>query len=547
MPNVEVIIGGAGTGKTTRLLDIMLTKLNEGIADPFTIGFISFTRAARWEAACRAGLAFDQNPDKLLRDGWFKTLHSCCYHLLKAGKELLTDDKESREWLQNALQFEVSGAGTGDGDSLAEVSAGRTDGDTALALWHVARNRLCSFREVWERAEYCDERTPSFEFCESLIKRYEQQKRFDRRLDFTDLLGRYSGWWFGIEGHEQAGKPDGMVPNLPVWFLDEAQDNSPLTDSVARRLTSEAEEVYLVGDPFQAIYGWAGADPHLFTAWTTEEEQISVLPKSHRCPPAILELGENCLKECSDYWDREIKPADKPGSIEQIDYSSPWPEQLDPRAGWLLLARTNFLARRLGQRLDGNGIPWAPIKGNGGWNAPQRLLATRGLHWLSKGEPITADEWRSVLKQIPSRHEDVELLTRGTKSKWEEDDRDEKTKLQSLDQWGATPELVKRISEGRWLDLIDKSREVIGAAERWGWECLETPKIRVGTFHGAKGMEEDNVLLLTTTSHQVERSREDPRGADEERRLSYVGVTRSAGRLLIAEEMTRFKMEIPYA
>lgn len=543
-PQVHVIIGGAGCGKTTRLLDIMHNKMLDGVVDPYTIGFVSFTRAARWEAACRAGLTFDQNPDRLLRDGWFKTLHACCYHLLKAGKELLTDGKESRDWLQNALQEEVSGAGDSD-EGLSENSVGRTDADTALALWSVARNRLVKLQEVWERASYCDERTPSLEYCTSLVKRYEQQKRFDRRLDFTDLLGRYSGWWFNVEGHSQAGKPDGMVPTLPMWLLDEAQDNSPLTDAVARRLTSEAEYVYLVGDPFQAIYGWAGADPHLFTAWTTEEEQIEVLPRSYRCPPQILQLGEKCLESCSDYWDREIKPADRTGSVEQIDYLTSWPDEVNPQENWLLLARTNFLARRLGQRLDGNGLPWMPIKGNGGWNAPQRLSATRGFHWLSKGEPITSDEWRSVLKQIPSKSEDKELLVRGTKSKWEEDDRDEKTNLDGLTQWGATSELVSRIKEGNWTSLIDKSRDVLQAADQWGWECLETPRIRVGTIHSAKGMEAENVLLLTSTSHQVERSKEDLRGADEEKRLSYVGVTRSAGRLLIADEVTKYRMEIP--
>ena len=78
MPIIARVVGGAGTGKTSRLLGLMEKNLVTGM-DPLDIGFVSFTKAACREAAERAGERFGIKPHVLEQQGWFRTIHSICY------------------------------------------------------------------------------------------------------------------------------------------------------------------------------------------------------------------------------------------------------------------------------------------------------------------------------------------------------------------------------------------------------------------------------------------------------------------------------------
>ena len=66
MVAVARLIGGAGTGKTTELMRIIEQVAGKGV-DPYSIGFCSFTRAARLEASTRAADMFGIRQPELER------------------------------------------------------------------------------------------------------------------------------------------------------------------------------------------------------------------------------------------------------------------------------------------------------------------------------------------------------------------------------------------------------------------------------------------------------------------------------------------------
>ncbi len=535
-PTIARLIGGAGTGKTTELMRCMEQVIARGV-DPLSIGFVSFTRAARREASSRAAAITGGSASQLEGDGWFRTLHSVCYRCLgQRSASMLSGDAESRRWIEAALQDNI-GRGLGDEceDGVSEFEQS-TDAGIALQLWSAARNRLEPLLAAWERAYEVNDRTPDYNDVAAIVERYESAKRLDGRSDFTDLLGRFSGVCFGVDGHGDC-TPEGAGPALPVWFFDEQQDTSALLDRVCRRLIDGATWVYVVGDPFQSIYGFAGADASKFLAWKVAKQKI--MPRSFRCPPPVHELGEQILAEASDYWDRGIQPAEHSGSCSREHFTPDLLTGIDPRDDWLLLARTNWHANRIATKLRLLGIPWCPTRGVGGWNRPKKNEAFNALYCFQTGAPITSREWAGVTELIPSKSDGGELLTRGTKAKWQKPEMRKQFigfYPDTLHEAGATQLLVDMILSGRWVDLIDGADEYVAARRQYGYDAVHKPSVRVGTIHSAKGAEADNVLWLTSGTKATAKACEQRAGHDEECRVAYVAATRAKRNLTVAIE-----------
>lgn len=87
--DVTKIFGPPGTGKTTRLLEIMERELAAGIP-PERLAYLTFTVAARREAKQRAVERFGFTYEQLT---WFRTLHSAAYRVLGINeRQMLSAD-----------------------------------------------------------------------------------------------------------------------------------------------------------------------------------------------------------------------------------------------------------------------------------------------------------------------------------------------------------------------------------------------------------------------------------------------------------------------
>ena len=531
------LIGGAGTGKTTELMAIMDKLLAREIG-PLEVGFCSFTRAARREAATRAGDRFGVPVPVLEREGWFRTIHSVAYNVLGIGAELLAGDSaKTREWFRETFDEDVI---MEDSDGFAEPSRG-SEIETILSIWGAARSRLVSLADQWEMVNAVDSSIPDLDDCRSVVDHYELAKRVDGRVDFADILARFAGREFRLDGPLEIS-PDGEVPDVPVWIFDEQQDVTPLLDLVARRLASgpSTRYVYLAGDPFQSIYGFAGADGSLFMDWDVHQERT--MDRSFRCPADILEMGEAVLSGCSNYFDRGILPADHQGEV--CESWLPDLGDLDPSVETLVIARTNYIARTVASQLTARGIPWSSTRGSGGWLSAKKREAMVSLGKLSDGEAIKLDGWKRILEMIPAR----DYLERGVKKRFlldKEEPEGDAVSLWNLGTWGATPELVDRIARDGWVSLVEGGDLFVRAVSRYGYKDALGTRIRVGTIHSVKGLEADNVTLISESSRRCSESERTPWGADEERRVAYVGITRASQNLTITRPTGSLDYEIP--
>lgn len=536
MADFALVVGGAGTGKTTRLMGL-LGKILEAGVDPHDVGFVSYTRAAIGEATSRAEEVTGVPARSLHDHGWFRTIHSAAYKCIgiKSG-ELLNDDKESKQWFRENL---LDTYGT---ETRQEL---KSDFELSLPIWDVCRQRMEPLEETYQRACVSGAVVPSMESLIHHVERYEQAKRLDFLSDYTDLLLRFAG----VRNDPRYGvsevEPEGYIPNAEAWLVDEAQDNSRLMDRCIRRIIAPARWAYLVGDPFQAIYGFSGSDPSLFQQGTFVRREV--LGQSFRCPPPIMDLGERCLTHCSDYWDRGIAPASHDGVVKYGDLSDI--HNVDESHGTtLLLARTNYVTRRFHAILRDSCVPYASTDGKTPWTATVRNAGLKALYRIQKGHTCFEDDWASILRldDLPVKLGKTELLVRGTKAAWRKRTiGSEVATLETLDKWGATETLKDKIATGAWLEIIPFAREYVTAIERHGMDTVDNPRITISTIHGAKGMEADNVIFLTTTSGIVERGAEEPLQRDEEHRLAYVACTRGRHCLTVVNEYNeRHRMRV---
>jgi len=537
MAQVARLIGGAGTGKTTELLRIMEMVLDTG-RDPMDIGFCSFTRAARHVAATRAARQFGGSASELMTQGWFRTIHSICYRQAGSPK-MVPSGRDGVKWMQEAVQADVSDAAATEEKQDLEHKGGSTDADIALAIWSAARLGREYVADRWAKVAASSDRMPPLDFVLDVIERYERAKWLEDRRDFTDLVADFVGVEFDTDGRSRKRTPLIDVPRVPVWFFDEQQDTSPLLDMACRRIAraEETEWVYVVGDPFQSIYGFAGAVHWMFLAWGADEERT--MPKSWRCGRDVLELGERVLSETEGYFDRNIAPADHDSIVTDTTIEQA-AEIAEPGADWLLLARTNRQARGITQLLDEQNKPWKPIQGNGKWTAPERNRGIQAITKLVGGERINAKEWKAVLKLVPSRDAGQTLLRRGTKSA---ESVPEWVTMDRIDEAGGTDEFVEFLRSGHWKRKVPQGQEFMAAAEQYGAEQCTKPTIRVGTIHSAKGEEAENVGLLTDLTQQVYRAATmSTEQMDEERRIRYVGITRASRRLYMCNGGSRYQI-----
>jgi superfamily I DNA/RNA helicase len=545
------VIGGAGTGKTTMMMEIAEKALErpETGGNPFAIGFSSFTRAARSEAAGRAAAAWGMSQGELESHGWFKTCHSVAYKQLGVTKaEVLGGGDENDRWISEALGSDVQ-CSVDEDDGGVALYIGDPVAAAALNYWSFARSMVVPLRQIVEADNSPD--APGADEVIKRIKMYETAKRLDGRTDFTDMLCRFAGVRNDPKTGPQLVTPEGLVPDEVVgWIFDEAQDASKLLDMACRRLLTgnSCKWAWVVGDPFQVLYSWAGASSSYFMSWDVGKNQ-KIMPKSYRCAKPILDLGERCLERLhKDYWKRGIAAADHDGCIEESENFEDDLTDIDPREETLVIARTNRHVAKIAAILDDVGVPFRRVKAKKG--TYNRDLGMTALWKLQHGEPATGEEWTQAIDMLPSKTRDGRTwLERGSKSQWNKGlkDRFDLVFPEDLSAIGATDHLRDAVASGEWSGLPDGGTKWASAAKRYGIENVSNPKVRIGTIHAVKGQEASKVILLSSVGRRIREGEEDSAERhDEERRIEYVAVTRAKHKLIVAHDpRERYRMEMP--
>lgn len=484
---VVKIFGCPGAGKTTELL----RRLQDDVTRGADVGFVSFSRAAAFEAHRRYKIGGKASSK------WFCTMHGQALRIMRERDRQwhpkVMGPKDLREFgKESGLRFE--GWRVGEDDDAAG-----DNGTPLLTAIGLADALGVSLEEAAAKLAAYPIVTP--ERVRSLNEQLETFKTKHKLIDFNDMLRRYMA-----------------TPHpLPVdaLFVDECQDLTPQEWSMVPLFGRNAETVVLGGDDDQTIYPFRGASAEAFLDFPCDEE--IVLNVSHRCPKAIGDYAESIICRVSRRKEKGIVWQDRPGVVERrnvIDFDA-----LRATTGTvLLLCRHRSQVRELSRDLAEMGVVHSR-HGESLATSPRSMAAATFLR-LQDGETVAIDDAMTAASYF--KNAKAVLPPLGMLQ------RDGVTCVAKRD--------VRGVDWTRHFCLVftpDAENDAAASfIDRYGLDAIgKAPLVDVSTFHGSKGREADHVVVMTDCYEAVWD--EQLRGMDNELRLAFVAVTRAKERLTI--------------
>lgn len=493
---LHVVLGGPGTGKTSRLLQIVEKELSAGVRST-EIAFVAFTKAAADEARARAALKLHLDPKADLPG--FRTLHSTAYQLLSVEREEIMDRKDWREF--GTIIGERITGGKAEWDEMEAIPV-VAKGDALLQFHDFVRTTLA------DPAATLRELQPEFDLWEAerFAAALTAYKRKRRKRDFTDLLVDVMAKQIPL-------------PGIRVAIVDEAQDLTKLQWQLIRHLFSKVERLYIGGDDDQAIYKWAGADVDTFLALKGTHEH---LPLSHRLPHQVHSLAARILARLSARFPKDYQPTKREGQVNRWPTADDIPADLP--GTWLLLVRNGYLLRQWETVLKNKGIlyrtRWKPSS-----VVPDHFLAITAWERWRKGNSIPGSAAKVLLPFLGVP------VPRGF----------------NIGRDYTATDISPVKPKAPWFDALAgiavETRAYYQTCMRNGEKLRATPRVRLETIHGVKGAEADHVAIFSDMSQRTwDHYQKDP---DTEHRVFYVGVTRAKDTLHLIDPATPLAYPFP--
>ncbi len=197
-----------------------------------------------------------------------------------------------------------------------------------------------------------------------VVQAYEQRKRLENGLDFTDLQLRARDLLADPANEEMLLR---LRRNLRLLLVDECQDTDPVQVEILRALTGspDTNKLFIVGDYKQSIYRFRGADPAVFVQLRGETPVNGRLPLSQnfRSQPGIISFVNTLFASSLDSPEEPYEPlvAHRPSAHTEPCVEFLWPPAPpEEKVSEHRLTEARWIARRLRQLLESG----EPLIGN---------------------------------------------------------------------------------------------------------------------------------------------------------------------------------------
>ena len=560
------VIGPPGTGKTTwlakRVREICEGSIAGTLAGRSPVLVCSLTKAAAAEAAGR-GLPIPKEAVATMHAHGYRTMEGV---VLVTGK--MIDEVFNKK--NPGLAITPEDIELGDDEVMGDPVKGDSIGDYWKSEYHLYRHKMTP-RSEWTRP------------VQVWAKKWEEFKQQQDAIDYTDMI-------------EFASCEPPFDPKVVI--CDEAQDMSRLEIFKLKQWGDAAGCLITVGDPWQALYVWRGADPdHLMRDKHENPDHFGVLSQSWRIPQKVHTVATNWIKNLTNYEPIEYRPKENAvGHVEELEMSRfNQPQEVIRHAmgrvaegkSVMLQVTCNHMTSTLVHYLREEGVPfsnpwrmrnhrWNPMSLRRGITMRQRVEAL-----LKAARPVHGDDrtmwtlsemfyWANIMKATG-------CFRRGAKKKMKEAVKnypDCRFDDQHRREWFVESTLTESSpfdTIWRWFESTDAGVSVPIASLLDAWiSHLETdkqksaayirdvvvkqgaehlshePKVYIGTIHSFKGGEADCVYLWPDVSPRSMEGYSQGGGEEHDSviRAFYVGITRAKEELYICEPSNANTVEL---
>jgi ATP-dependent DNA helicase UvrD/PcrA len=362
-----LVLAGAGTGKTRVITSRIAHMIEEGVNPESILGMTFTNKAAREMKERLAELVSPADAEKVT----LGTFHSFCVRMLR--KEIRT--------LGFTANFTIADDADRNGllkQALGETMFAHNNISVDAANWYISdcKNKLWSPQEASRRA--VADRDAVFA---NIYARYQQLLENQNTIDYDDML------MYAYRILEEDGQALMKYRDRYQYLLvDEYQDTNTAQFEFLKLLTTPRNNICVVGDDDQSIYGWRGANvenilnfPMLFPG-TTEIK----LEQNYRSTNKILNTANCVINTNANRFSKNLWSAN--GEGEMINVVKLYSAEEEGRfvgdlimeekrknpelsfKDFAILYRSNYLSRQIEMSLREAEVPYRVVGGQDFYN-----------------------------------------------------------------------------------------------------------------------------------------------------------------------------------
>ena len=288
-----LVMAGAGSGKT-RVLTYRIANLLAHNVPPYEILAITFTNKAAAEMKSRAEKLIGSPAEKV----WLSTFHSFCARLLRMDINVMGT------YNSNYIIYDAGDSGAVIRDCLKELNLDEERFSNVAAKISDAKNHLLDAAQFREKVLSHEDGFTNFD--KNLINiyaLYEKKLLENNALDFDDLIF--------VTIRLLRENPDILEKyqeRFKYILIDEYQDTNVAQYVLTKLLAAKYQNICVVGDGDQSIYGWRGADMRNILNFEKDYPgaKIVLLEQNYRSTQKILDAANSVIRNNNERIEKKL-------------------------------------------------------------------------------------------------------------------------------------------------------------------------------------------------------------------------------------------------
>ena len=523
-----LIVAGPGTGKTKTLTARIAYLIASGHARPEQILALTFTNKAAQEMLDRVELLLKQIGQASADKPLVATFHALCHKLLGGDLQFATEPQRLQIIKQLQKPADLKGLSTR---------------ELALLISR-AKNMV-------------EDENPELT---ALVRRYDAALAELNVLDFDDLLLRTKQL---LESDPATRKE--LQGRFTHILVDEFQDTNRLQYELLQLLRGN-DNLFVIGDPLQSIYGFRGASGGIFEQFRADFPKAATvaLAVNYRSVPEVVTLSNALFPDApqltahaqingqtrtvqvlNEYSEAawvlaEIQTAIGGGDMLRA-VSDDNPALHRTLRDFAILYRNRSAAQAVQKLVADSGLPYQVVGEGSPYEQPQVLAIIALLRGALTGEPAALEGFSraevAAVQDLLGQAGDVlpHLLAE---------------KIAGILGFDKSPAVRQFVGGLVRFPTLARAMEYLDHIADDRFYDAQADAITLLTIHASKGLEFPHVFLVGAEEGILPHKRAD---VAEEKRLFYVAATRAKERLDILHtrkragepaELSRFAREL---